>query len=230
MELNKIFSFKRKIQLLFNYYQEYLFYKLTFYKRKKIIKRINNIWKIVLTKKQISKLNKEHCILKIRLNEDAIFAFKNDPSFSSLEETILSSNGLYAIMVHRISNFLSQIGVILIPRLLSEFAHSMTGIDIHPDAKIGNRFFIDHGTGVVIGQTTYIGNDVKIYHGVTLGAKSIKNSDESKNKKRHPTILDGVVIYANATILGGDTVIGKNSIIGTGKIVLESISENSKVI
>ena len=123
-----------------------------------------------------------------------------------------------------------KLGVDIVPRLLSEIAHNYTGIDIHPEATIGNRFFIDHGTGVVIGQTTYIGNEVKIYHGVTLGAKSIKNSDESKNKKRHPTILDGVVIYANATILGGDTVIGKNSIIGTSKIVLESISENSKVI
>lgn len=230
MELDNIFSFTQKTQLLFRYYKEYFFYKLNIKKRKKLISKINKIWKILLNKKDIIKLNKEHCILKIRLNEDAIFAYKNDPSFSSLEETILTSNGLFAIMIYRISNCLVKLGVDIVPRLLSEIAHNYTGIDIHPEATIGNRFFIDHGTGVVIGQTTYLGNEVKIYHGVTLGAKSIKNSDESKNKKRHPTILDGVVIYANATILGGDTVIGKNSIIGTGKIVLESISENSKVI
>ncbi len=230
MELKKIFSFKRKTQLLFEYYQEYFFYKLSLKRRKFLRKKINNIWKKVLNKSQVERLDKELCVIKIKLNEDAIFAYKNDPSYKDLEEVIQSSLGLYSMMVYRISHFLADINTYLIPRLLSEYAHSKTGIDIHPEATIGTRCFIDHGTGVVIGQTAYIGNEVRIYQGVTIGAKSIKVNGDYKNKKRHPTILDNVTIYANATILGGETVIGSNSIIGANKMVLESIGDNSKVI
>ena len=154
---------------------------------------------------------------------------KYDPSFNSLEEAILSSPGLFAIMAYRVSNYLSDMNIKIIPRLLSEYAHSKTGIDIHPEATIGNNFFIDHGTGIVIGATTIIGDNVKIYHGVTLGARSINELSDRKIK-RHPTINSGVTIYSNSTILGGDTVIGEYSIIGAHKLIKESIPSNTTVI
>ena len=226
MELKDILSFKRKIQLLFEYYQEYFFCKLTKVNKIKLIRKINKIWGKLLTLEDINNLNKELPYLKVKVNEDALFAYKSDPSYKCLEETIFTSLGLYALMVYRVSHYLYKLNIDILPRVLSEWAHSKTGIDIHPGATIGRECFIDHGCGVVIGQTAIIGNNVKIYHGVTIGAKSIKTNKE----KRHPTILDNVVIYANATILGGDTIIGKNCIIGTNKLITESVLENSKIV
>lgn len=153
---------------------------------------------------------------------DAIAAFNGDPAAKSGDEVIVSYPGLQAITVYRIAHFLHKCGVPVIPRIMSEHVHGKTGIDIHPGAEIGEGFFIDHGTGVVIGETTIIGKNVKIYQGVTLGALSVKKS--LKNTKRHPTIEDDVTIYANATILGGDTVIGKGSVIGGNSWITKSVS------
>lgn len=152
---------------------------------------------------------------------------KGDPAAKSNEEVILSYPGLEAILVYRIANFLFKNGVPIIPRIMTEHVHGKTGIDIHPGATIGESFFIDHGTGIVIGETCIIGNNVKIYQGVTLGALSVKKT--LQNKKRHPTIEDDVTIYANATILGGETVIGRGSTIGGNTWITESVPENSIV-
>lgn len=156
---------------------------------------------------------------KITLDVEAVF--KGDPAAKSKEEIILSYPGLEAILIYRIANFLYTNGVPIIPRIMSEYIHGKTGIDINPGAKIGESFFIDHGTGIVIGETTVIGNNVKIYQGVTLGALSVKK--ELKNQKRHPTIEDDVTIYAGATILGGETTIGRGSTIGGNTWVTHSI-------
>lgn len=160
--------------------------------------------------------------IRRKLFQDIDAAYKGDPAAKSNEEIIVSYPGLYAISIYRIANFLCKNGVPVIPRIMSEYAHSRTGIDINPGATIGENFFIDHGTGVVIGESCVIGNNVKIYQGVTLGALSVKK--ELMNKKRHPTIEDDVTIYANATILGGQTVIGKGSIIGGNTWVTESLA------
>ena len=165
--------------------------------------------------------------IRRKIQLDTVAAFNGDPAAKSNEEVILSYPGLEAILVYRIANFLYKNGVPVIPRIMSEHVHGKTGIDIHPGASIGESFFIDHGTGVVIGETCIIGDNVKIYQGVTLGALSVKKN--LQNKKRHPTIEDNVTIYANATILGGETVIGKNSIIGGNTWVTESIKENSVI-
>lgn len=151
---------------------------------------------------------------------DAIAAYNGDPAAKSGDEVIVSYPGLEAIIVYRIAHFLYSCGVPVIPRIMSEYIHGKTGIDIHPGAEIGESFFIDHGTGVVIGETTKIGNNVKIYQGVTLGALSVKKS--LQNEKRHPTIEDNVTIYANATILGGKTVIEKNSVVGGNSWITKS--------
>lgn len=161
------------------------------------------------------------------LLSDLKVVFDFDPAAKFKEEVLLAYPGFFAVSVYRVAHFLWKSKVKILPRLLSEYAHGKTGVDIHPGALIGKRFFIDHGTGVVIGETTVIGNDVKIYQGVTLGALSV-----SKNKaleKRHPTIEDGVVIYANATILGGETVIGKNAIIGGNVWLTKSVNSKSLV-
>lgn len=229
MELMKISCFIRKTPLLMEYLKAYFLYDLSVTKQNKIKRGINKIFKLVLTKKEIKEFNKVLSIIKNKLSNDALCAYKYDPSFNSLEEAILSSPGLFAIMAYRVSNYLSDMNIKIIPRLLSEYAHSKTGIDIHPEATIGNNFFIDHGTGIVIGATTIIGDNVKIYHGVTLGARSINELSDRK-MKRHPTINCGVTIYSNSTILGGDTVIGEYSIIGAHKLIKESIPSNTTVI
>lgn len=158
---------------------------------------------------------------------DAEAIFKGDPAAESIDEVILAYPGFYAIAVYRIAHALYELKVPLIPRLLTEQAHRRTGIDIHPGAKIGESFFIDHGTGVVIGETTVIGNNVKIYQGVTLGALYV--SRQLVKKKRHPTIGHNVVIYAGATILGGDTVVGDDTIIGGNVWLTESVPAGSVV-
>lgn len=159
---------------------------------------------------------------------DVKAALDGDPAARSAEEIILSYPGLEAILVYRIAHFLHANGIPIIPRIMSEHIHGKTGIDIHPGAQIGESFFIDHGTGIVIGETTIIGDNVKIYQGVTLGAVSVKKN--MSNKKRHPTIEDNVTIYAGATILGGDTVIGKGSVIGGNVWLTASVPAGSTTI
>lgn len=167
-----------------------------------------------------------------QLTGDVEAAYEGDPAARSFDEIIVSYPGLLAIAVYRIAHELFHLDVPLIPRIMTEFAHRATGIDIHPGAHIGERFFIDHGTGVVIGETTEIGGNVRIYQGVTLGALSFKKDSDgriTKGGKRHPTIEDNVVIYAGATILGGETVVGKNSIIGGNVWLLESVPPDTTI-
>jgi len=167
-----------------------------------------------------------------KLCKDVAAAFDGDPAAKSFNEIIFSYPGLFAITVHRVAHVLYEQKIPLIPRIMSEHSHNLTGIDIHPGATIGNNFFIDHGTGVVIGETTKIGNNVKIYQGVTLGALSFPKDEKGrllKGLQRHPVIEDNVTIYSGATILGGKTVIGKNSIVGGNVWVVSSVPPNSKV-
>lgn len=162
-----------------------------------------------------------------RLTKDAHCYLANDPAAKSLEEVILTYPGFFALSVHRIAHKLHELQVPLLPRLFAEYAHSKVGIDIHPGAKIGKNLFLDHGTGIVIGETTVVGNDVKIYQGVTLGALYLEKKLSAV--KRHPTVEDNVVIYAGATILGGDTIIGRYSTIGGGAWVTKSVIPYSLV-
>jgi serine O-acetyltransferase len=165
--------------------------------------------------------------IRAKLQLDVRAALDGDPAANSENEVILAYPSIAAITVHRLAHFLYQRQVPLLPRIMSEFIHHRTGIDIHPGATIGDSFFIDHGTGVVIGETTEIGARAKIYQGVTLGALSV--SREMRGHKRHPTIEDDVTIYAGATILGGDTVIGRGSVIGGNVWVVGAVPPYSKV-
>lgn len=164
-----------------------------------------------------------------KLLKDVEAGFDGDPAAKSEEEIIFSYPGLFAIFVYRYANVLYKAEVPFIPRIMTEYAHSQTGIDINPGAEIGEYFFIDHGTGIVIGETTIIGEHVKIYQGVTLGALSTREGQKLAGKKRHPTIEDNVVIYANTTVLGGDTVVGKNSVIAGNTFITNSVPPNTKV-
>lgn len=165
------------------------------------------------------------------LEDDAAAAYDGDPAASSIDEIVFSYPGMMAIAIHRIARELYRAGIPLIPRIMGEYAHRETGIDIHPGAQIGRSFFIDHGTGVVIGETTEIGNNVKIYQGVTLGALSFKEgADAMRGHKRHPTIQDNVVIYSGATILGGNTIIGHDSVIGGNVWVIDTVPPYTKVM
>lgn len=170
-------------------------------------------------------------IPKIReyLYTDVQAAFNGDPAAYSTDEIIFCYPGLYTISVYRIAHELWELKVPMIPRMLSEHAHNLTGIDIHPGATIGKYFFIDHGTGIVIGETTEIGENVKIYQGVTLGALSTRKGQQLKGVKRHPTIGDNVTIYSGTTILGGETVIGKDATIGGNAFIVRSVSAGMKV-
>ncbi len=161
--------------------------------------------------------------------KDVEAEFAGDPAANSKEEIIFCYPGMLAIFVYRIAHVLYELKVPFIPRIMSEYAHSETGIDINPGATIGEYFFIDHGTGIVIGETTVIGNHVKIYQGVTLGALSTQKGQELSGVKRHPTIEDNVVIYANTTILGGETVVGSNSVVAGNSFVTTSIPRDTKV-
>lgn len=163
------------------------------------------------------------------LNTDVQAAFNGDPAAYSTDEIIFSYPGLYAITIYRIAHELHIQKVPMIPRIMTEYAHSITGIDIHPGATIGNYFFIDHGTGIVVGETTEIGNNVKIYQGVTLGALSTRKGQMLKGVKRHPTIGNNVTIYSGTTILGGETVIGDGAVIGGNAFIVDSVAPNSKV-
>lgn len=161
------------------------------------------------------------------VSTDVAAAFRGDPAAKSIEEVIVAYPGVEAVAVHRIAHFFWDRHVPLIPRMMSERIHGQTGIDIHPGATIGESFFIDHGTGVVIGETCVIGTDVKIYQGVTLGALSVRK--EEAHQKRHPTLEDGVTVYSGATILGGATVIGRDSVIGGNVWITESVPPDSLV-
>ena len=171
------------------------------------------------------------CIPEVQalLCKDVEAEYNGDPAANSREEIIFSYPGLFAIFVYRYAHVLYQMKVPFIPRIMTEYAHGETGIDINPGANIGEYFFIDHGTGIVIGETTDIGNNVKIYQGVTLGALSTRKGQQLSGVKRHPTIEDNVVIYANTTILGGETIIGANSVVAGNTFVTKSIPANTKV-
>lgn len=162
-----------------------------------------------------------------KLNQDAKCLYQHDPAANSVEEVILAYPGFFAIAVYRLSHEFQKNNMPLVPRMMSEYAHRLTGIDIHPGATIGSPFFIDHGTGVVIGESAVIRNHVKIYQGVTLGALQV--SKDMKDTKRHPTVEDNVTIYAGSTLLGGDTVIGANSTIGGNVWLTNSVPPNSLV-
>ena len=163
------------------------------------------------------------------LSTDVQAAFDSDPAARSTDETVFSYPGLYAIAVQRLAHQFFLLDVPLLPRIMTEYAHGQTGIDIHPGARMGERFFIDHGTGVVIGETTEIGNNVKIYQGVTLGAVAPDFGQALRGRKRHPTIGDDVTIYAGATILGGETVIGRGSVIGGNVFITQSVPAQNRV-
>ena len=171
--------------------------------------------------------------VKKLVESDVEAAYEGDPAAMSRMEVVMAYPGLYAVTVHRLAHELYKLKVPVIPRIMSELAHSKTGIDIHPGAMIGERFFIDHRTGVVIGETCVIGRDVKLYQGVTLGAKSFAKDPDTgalvKGIKRHPNVEDNVVIYAGATILGGDTTIGHDSEIGGSVWLISSVPPNSRV-
>ena len=160
---------------------------------------------------------------------DVEAAYDGDPAATSVDEIIFCYPGLYAITVNRLAHVLYEMKVPMIPRIMTEHAHSVTGIDIHPGAQIGEYFFIDHGTGIVIGETTVIGCRVKIYQGVTLGGLSTRGGQSLRGAKRHPTIEDNVTIYANASILGGETIIGRDSVIGANAFITHSIPECTTV-
>lgn len=163
------------------------------------------------------------------IQTDLQAAYDGDPAAFNKPEIIFSYPGLYAIMVNRIAHELYLLGVPLLPRIMTEYAHTETGIDIHPGANLGKYFFIDHGTGIVIGETAIIGDNVKIYQGVTIGALSTRGGQSLRGKKRHPTIEDNVTIYAGASILGGETVIGHDSVIGSNAFITSSIPSNTRV-
>ena len=178
-----------------------------------------------ITEDFISALPEIHRVLLTDVNA----TFEGDPAASSKEEIIFSYPGFYTIFVYRVAHLLYQSGVPFVPRMMTEYAHDKTGIDINPGATIGEYFFIDHGTGIVIGETTVIGKHVKLYQGVTLGALSPRKGQSLAGVKRHPTVKDNVTIYSGASILGGDTVIGEGAVIGGNSFITESVGENSRV-
>src|ERR1051326_2706534 len=168
--------------------------------------------------------------IRALLSKDVLAAFQGDPAANSVEEVIFSYPSIEAITIHRIAHELSREHVPMLPRIMSEHAHATTGIDIHPGAQIGESFFIDHGTGVVVGETCVIGNNVKLYQGVTLGALSLARGVASApDRRRHPTIEDDVTIYSGAPILGGETVIGAGSVIGGNAWLVESVPPGSRI-
>lgn len=169
-------------------------------------------------------------ILKSLYKKDLEAAYAGDPACDGIDEVIICYPGFTAIFYHRIANILYKLDLKIKARILSEEAHIKTGIDIHPGATIGEYFFIDHGTGTVIGETTIIGNHVKIYQGVTLGALSLSKGQALKGSKRHPTIKDNVTIYSGASVLGGETIIGNNCIIGSNVFLLSSVPDDTKVV
>lgn len=221
-----VFSIK---EMILNNYR-----KINLKKTTKILQRL------IKKTNEITNFNNENDKVVVSFNEslneiisslksDLISFYESDPAATDLKEIVLTYPGYYTIIVYRLAHLLNNMNVKYLPRMLSEYAHSKTGIDIHPKANIGNYFFIDHGTGIVIGETTVIGHHVKIYQNVTLGASSLEKGQKLKGIKRHPTIGNNVTIYAGASILGGNTVIGDNVIIGCNTIITKSILEQTVV-
>ena len=165
-----------------------------------------------------------------KVQKDLEATFDGDPAAASREEILFSYPGLFAILVYRVAHELYHLQIPILPRMMSEYAHSHTGIDIHPGAQIGDYFFIDHGTGIVVGETTVIGDRVKLYQGVTLGALSTRDGHRSRNGQRHPTVEDDVTIYSGASILGGETVIGRGSVVGGNAFLTDSVREDTRVV
>ena len=230
-------------KIIFNWIDDLFF--ILFPEKKIEIPEIEKLWKQNKIDLEIilQKINNEVLINKLELIEifyskipkiydslqkDAQAILDTDPAADCISEIINSYPGFLAIAFYRISNSISNLEINMLPRIISEYAHSKTGIDIHPNAKIGVPFMIDHGTGIVIGETCIIGKNVSIYQGVTLGALQVEKSMEEK--KRHPTVEDNVVIYANATILGGSTIIGNNSVIGGNTFITKSVNPFSMVM
>ena len=189
------------------------------------IQSLLNKYAATVTEEFLAKLPK----IRESIATDVEAAYDGDPAAANKEEIIISYPGLYAIMVYRLAHELYLLKVPMLPRIMTEHAHSLTGIDIHPGAEIGNYFFIDHGTGIVIGETTVIGEHVKIYQGVTLGALSTRGGQSLRGKKRHPTVEDNVTIYSGASVFGGDTVIGKDSVLGSNVFVTSSVPAGAKL-
>ncbi|MDM1523166.1 serine O-acetyltransferase [Empedobacter stercoris] len=201
------------------------------YRKEDLLNQFNTILLKIVPEEKSNKISlyffEQFTQLRQELENLIYIFYANDPASKSEIEIILAYPGFFAIAIHRLANILFKLDTPILPRFFSEYAHSKTGIDIHPGATIGKNFYIDHGTGIVIGETTIIGDHVKIYQGVTLGAFYV--SKNLADKKRHPTIENNVTIYAGATILGGTTVIGENSIIGGNVWITESIEDNSIV-
>ncbi|MFV0183776.1 serine O-acetyltransferase [Empedobacter falsenii] len=201
------------------------------YRKEDLLNQFNTILLKIVPEEKSNKISlyffEQFTQLRQELENLIYIFYANDPASKSEIEIILAYPGFFAIAIHRLANILFKLDTPILPRFFSEYAHSKTGIDIHPGATIGKNFYIDHGTGIVIGETTIIGDNVKIYQGVTLGAFYV--SKNLADKKRHPTIENNVTIYAGATILGGTTVIGENSIIGGNVWITESIEDNSIV-
>ncbi|MCH5171986.1 MAG: hypothetical protein J1F31_04105 [Erysipelotrichales bacterium] len=168
--------------------------------------------------------------IKKDIANDVYFTYDSDPASNSLEEIVMCYPGIYATTIYRLAHIFYELNEKVLARICSEYAHSKTGIDIHPGARISSPFFIDHGTGVVIGETSIVGKNVKMYQGVTLGAISLENVMEMRDIKRHPTIEDNVTIYAYAKVLGGDTIVGANSIIGSNALITKSVEKYSKIV
>ena len=220
IKLNQELLFKN----LFNNKLKYKFFeRIHILKIKRILRRFG------ANKNTISFFCNEVKKLKNILLEDAEFTYQCDPASEGTEEIILTYPGFFAVFCYRIAHILKSVNVRLLPRMISEFAHTQTGIDIHPGATIGHPFCIDHGTGIVIGETSIVGNYVKMYQGVTLGALSLKEGQSLKNIKRHPTVGNNVTLYADAFVFGGDTVIGDNVIVGNNAIIRESVEANKVV-
>jgi serine O-acetyltransferase len=180
-----------------------------------------------ITDRFIARLAELRALIRLDLRA----AYESDPAATGIDEILLTYPGAYAVTVFRIAHALLQEGAVIVPRMMTELAHRRTGIDIHPGAEVGHSFFIDHGTGVVIGETTKIGDRVRIYQGVTLGALTVPQGEArpEPGKRRHPTIEDDVVIYANATILGGDTIIGRGAVIGGNAFITTSVAPGTKI-
>lgn len=208
---------------------EYIEYNLS----KQVARALSNENKDIDSEKKAEQLVSEFIdrIPEIRdyLSTDIQAAYDGDPAAYSTDEIVFCYPGVFAITVYRIAHILWELKIPMIPRIISEYAHNLTGIDIHPGATIGKYFFIDHGTGIVIGETTVIGDHVKIYQGVTLGGLSTRKGQQLKGVKRHPTIGDNVTIYSNTSILGGETVIGNNVVIGGNAFIVNSVAEGMKV-
>lgn len=220
IRLNQELIFK---DLVNNKLKYKIFEKIHFLKIKRILRKFG------ANKNTISFFCNESKKLKKILLEDAEFTYQCDPASEGIDEIILTYPGFFAVFCYRIAHILKSVNVRLLPRMISEFAHTQTGIDIHPGATIGHPFCIDHGTGIVIGETSIVGNYVKMYQGVTLGALSLKEGQNLKNIKRHPTIGNNVTLYADAFVFGGDTVIGDNVIVGNNAIIRESVEANKVV-